>query len=194
VKLVWGIAALAIATIAIASAPPPNHPQVASSEAESLQAFAQMLTVMTGPRCQNCHTLTQYPRQGDDRHPHMFNVQRGPDNHGSPGQQCSVCHGQANNPVSGVPGANEVWRLAPLSMGWEGLPAGEICRHLKDPARNGNRTGAQVINHLKTNLVMWAWIPGADPHGKARTLPPMPYAAFIEAAETWVRSGENCPP
>ena len=50
-------------------------------------------------------TLTAFPRQGDDRHRHVFNVARGSADRGAPGLPCATCHGQANNAASGVPGA-----------------------------------------------------------------------------------------
>jgi hypothetical protein len=112
-----------------------------------LEAFAVMDSVLTSPRCQNCHTLTDFPRQGDDRHPHRFNVVRGDGGHGAKGLPCFACHGRANNTSSGVPGADEDWHLAPLSMGWEGQSPALRCAHLKDPLRNGGRSGAAVITN-----------------------------------------------
>ncbi len=165
----------------------------AGTRETSLAAFAVMDQVLTGPRCQNCHTLTGFPRQGDDRHPHRFNVMRGDSGHGAKGLPCSTCHGRANNPSSGVPGADEDWHLAPLSMGWEGLSPALRCAHLKDPRRNGGRSGAALIDHLQTPLVTWAWSPGADAHGVARTLPPVSHAEFMQAAKTWVATGAVCP-
>ena len=97
--------------------------------------FEPVARVLTHPRCMNCHTLTDYPRQGDDRHRHSMNVRRGPDNHGLPGMVCTTCHNRANNGASGVPGADEDWHLAPLSMGWEGLSRRQLCETLKDPAQ-----------------------------------------------------------
>jgi mono/diheme cytochrome c family protein len=170
-----------------------SHASPGRDRAASLAAFDAMATVMTSPRCMNCHTLTGFPRQGDDRHPHLFGVSRGPDNAGAVGLRCVTCHGRANDVASGAPGADEAWRLAPLSMGWEGLSGGQLCRHLKDPARNGHRTGAAVIEHLRTHLVMWAWSPGTDSHGRARTPPPVAYDAFLRAAQAWVAGGEACP-
>lgn len=167
--------------------------KAADDHVASLAAFQQMASVMTGPRCMNCHTVTGFPRQGDDRHPHLYGVSRGPDGHGAVGLRCATCHGRANNASSGVPGADDDWHLAPLSMGWEGLSKAGICRELKDPTRNGHRTGAGVIDHLKTHLVMWAFAPGTDQHGRARTLPPIDYATFLKAAQTWVETGEACP-
>ncbi len=165
----------------------------ASDHARSVAAFDEMAQVMTSPRCQNCHTLTGFPRQGDDRHRHVMNVQRGADGMGAPAMRCATCHSRANYAASGVPGADEAWRLAPLSMGWEGLSQGALCRQLKDPKHNGGRTGADVIDHLKTHLVVWAWSPGATAHGHGRTSPPIDHATFLKAAETWVATGQACP-
>ena len=50
-----------------------------------LAAWQQVYSVLTTPRCINCHTATNYPQQGDDRHRHLFNVVRGPGGKGVPG-------------------------------------------------------------------------------------------------------------
>jgi hypothetical protein len=173
-------------------------PQASRSQSDgktqlSVAAFETVATVLNSPRCQNCHTLTNFPRQGDDRHPHLFNVARGTADRGVPGLPCSTCHGQANNAASGVPGAGEPWRLAPLGMGWEALSAVDLCEHLKDPQRNGHRSGAEVIDHLRSRLVMWAWSPGKNSRGRPRNPPPIPYPDFVRAAETWVEKGSACP-
>lgn len=183
----WAALAAALALPAAAAAQAPDR------NAQSVAAFEAMASVMTGPRCQNCHTLTDFPRQGDDRHRHLFHVTRGPDGHGAPGLRCTTCHNRANNTASGVPGADEAWGLAPLSMGWEGLSHRDLCLHLKDPSRNGNRSGAAVIDHLRTHLVTWAWAPGKDARGQARTGPALDYPTFLKAAETWVATGQACP-
>ena len=99
-------------------------------------------SVLTHPRCINCHTVSNYPRQGDDRHVHQFRVVRGPDDRGAPGAQCSACHQEDNQPSSGVPGAPN-WRLAPVSMAFERAPgvalSGKaLCERLLDKKRNGN--------------------------------------------------------
>jgi hypothetical protein len=165
----------------------------ADTRQTSLEAFAVMDSVLTGPRCQNCHTLTDFPRQGDDRHPHRVNVLRGDNGRGAKGLPCSTCHGRANNPSSGVPGADEDWHLAPLSMGWESLSPALRCVQLKDPQRNGGRSGAAVIDHLQTPLVKWAWSPGIDARGAARKPPRISHAEFMQAAKTWVATGSGCP-
>jgi hypothetical protein len=159
----------------------------------SLAAYEQMASVLTNARCLNCHPVTSFPTQGDDEHRHSMNVMRGSDERGAPGMQCATCHGRSNNAASGVPGADEDWQLAPLSMGWQGLSRAELCNRLKDRTRNGGRTGAAVVDHLRTPLVMWAWNPGTDAHGVARTSPTLSYADFLRAAETWVTTGQACP-
>lgn len=91
--------------------------------AKTTDDFMAFNAVLTHPRCQNCHTLTEYPRQGDDRRPHIMGVLRGRDGHGVTGLECGSCHGRSNALLAGVPGADEDWHLAPLSMGWEGKNA-----------------------------------------------------------------------
>jgi hypothetical protein len=186
------IAGVVTAALALAM-PQPSRSQISDRAAESAAAFAEVASVLTSPRCQNCHTLTNFPRQGDDRHPHLFNVTRGGADHGATGLPCSTCHGKSNNTASGVPGAAEEWRLAPLAMGWDDLSTADLCRRIKDAQRNGHRNGRQIVNHLRSQLVMWAWSPGSDRNGHLRTLPPVPYQEFLRAAEAWVSSGAGCP-
>jgi hypothetical protein len=188
-------AALAVgglAAVLAQSAPPALESQTVASAA-SLAAYGVVARVAMSPRCQNCHTLSNFPRQGDDGHPHLFHVTRGTADHGAPGFSCATCHMHANNSSSGVPGAREDWRLAPLGMGWEGLSAPALCRQLKEPHHNGNRSGEQIIDHLKSPLVMWSWSPGTDRTGRLRTAPPVAYEDFLRAAELWVRTGAACP-
>ena len=167
--------------------------QNVSSAAESAAAFGRISAVFRHPRCSNCHTVTDFPRQGDDRHRHAMNVRRGSDGHGVAAQHCRACHQRVNQDASGVPGADEDWHLAPLSMGWEGLSDSDLCRHLLDPTRNGGRTGQKVLDHLGTNLVRWAWSPGVTRSGEARSMPPLDYDTFISEAGRWIHSGAACP-
>src|SRR5437773_2925653 len=88
--------------------------------ADGLSAWEQVYSVLTHPRCINCHTATNYPQQGDDRHRHVVNVVRGPGGKGVPGLNCTTCHQGANADNTGVPGGHD-WHLAPLSMKWQDL-------------------------------------------------------------------------
>jgi hypothetical protein len=164
----------------------------ACSRGEAAQAadpgsFDPIASVVMHPRCMNCHQVDS-PRQTDAAIRHQPLVVRGRDGHGAPTQTCQTCH-QATNTADGfVPGV-ATWRLAPLSMKWEGLSAEQICEQMKDPARNGGRrAGEDVIEHMKADpLVLWAWTPGAH-----RTTPPISHQKFVEALEAWVRAGMPC--
>jgi hypothetical protein len=135
----------------------------------------------------NCHTTTGFPRQGDDRHPHRFNVQRGTDNHGASAMQCSTCHVDHNQEGSGVPGAPR-WGLAPLSMGWEGMNPREICEQVTNPERNGHRALKELEVHMTEDpLVQWAWKPGGH-----RALPPLSQQQFHTAVRSWIKGGARC--
>src|SRR2546425_8151591 len=107
----------------------------AATRAGGLAAWQQVYSVLTHPRCINCHTATNYPQQGDDRHRHFANVVRGPAGKGVPALQCVTCHQEANADSTGVPGAHN-WYLAPLSMKWQDLndkilSSAEVCRAIK---------------------------------------------------------------
>ena len=86
--------------------------------ADGLAAWQKVYSVLTSPRCINCHTATNYPQQGDDRHRHFANVIRGPEGKGVPGLNCVSCHQDSNADSTGVPGGHN-WHLAPLSMQWQ---------------------------------------------------------------------------
>jgi hypothetical protein len=177
----------------LALASRPREPQqVASADPQrSVVLFSTIVTVLKHPRCLNCHTATDFPRQDDDRHRHIMNVVRGADGHGAPALRCNTCHGNANSPV-GVPG-NPAWALAPLRMQWETLSDGEICRSLTDPKRGG-MTFPKLIHHLgEDSLVGWAWDPGVDVTGRSRQPPPLSREAFIHLVRQWIDTGAACP-
>jgi mono/diheme cytochrome c family protein len=177
---------LAVGGVGVTAAP------TAQSRAESIAAFRQVESVLKHPRCQNCHTIDDYPTQGDDLHPHHMRVRRGPEGKGIAAMHCTTCHGPANNSASGAPGSED-WHLAPLSMGWQGLSSEQLCRNLLDPSKNRGRTGEKVVDHLRTPLVEWAWAAGRDHRGRERSQPPLSHAEFVQAAERWVATGAACP-
>jgi alcohol dehydrogenase (cytochrome c) len=186
-------------------------------------------SVMTSPRCINCHTvasaklpeqINDYPRQGDDRHPHYYAVLRGDafpfetaEKTGTvnPGEglsflRCGACHGARNDPMTGIPGAEDpahpgqpFWLMAPASMTFEKLPGvalsgPELCAHIKDKSRNGNRELADTLHHIATEfLVLWAWDPGKRPNGEMRTTPPIGHDDFVLDFSKWMNDGAPCP-
>src|SRR5262249_44830276 len=134
--------------------------------------FDAVGSVLQHPRCMNCHTTTDFPRQTDAGLRHAQYVMRGDDGTGVAAMHCQTCHQSSNQ--ERVPGAAG-WHLPALSMGWEGLSRSQLCAAIQDPAKNGGRRGAQVIEHMKTDpLVLWAWQPGAD-----RTSPALSHAEFV---------------
>ena len=169
-------------------------PAVAAAQAQpaatkpATTVFDPIARVVMHPRCVNCHQADA-PRQTDLGTRHTQGVVRGRDGHGAAGQPCVACHQTSNAANGQVPGAQH-WHLAPATMRWQGMSAGEICRQIKDPARNGNRrTGAQVIDHMATDpLVLWAWAPG---HGRSQ--PPVSHADFLAGLRAWADQGMPCP-
>ncbi len=150
--------------------------------------FREASRVMLSPRCLNCHPSGDTPTQGDQGRVHDPPVVRGPGNQGVPGLLCTSCHQDSNATIARVPGAPK-WQLAPREMTWAGKNASTLCEQLKDPARNGNRTLAQVADHAAHDaIVAWGWAPGAD-----RTPAPGTQERFGALVAAWVRDGAECP-
>jgi mono/diheme cytochrome c family protein len=160
----------------------------ATSERESLSAWEEIATVLQHPRCLNCHQLDA-PLQGDARRIHVPRVVRGPDGQGVSAMRCGNCHNDlGNNPTSGAPGGPH-WQLAPVSMLWQGLSVGDLCRMLKNPKLNGNRTPEALVEHMESEpLVLWGWNPG-----RGREAVPMPHGEFVNLMKVWIAGGTVCP-
>ena len=170
---------------------------VRTSQSDGLAAWQQVYSVLTHPRCINCHTATNYPQQGDDRHRHFANVVRGPEGKGVPALSCATCH-QDTNASTGVPGGHS-WHLAPLSMAWQdrndhALSSAAICAAITDRSKNHNLDGPGLLKHHEEEpLVLWAWQPGDRLDGSHRAVPPLSHAAFVAATKRWVDAGTPCP-
>ena len=161
-----------------------------------LEAWGRIQQVLLHPRCANCHV-------GDDATPrwppatpggtprvHGMGIVAGTDRMGvGTGLPCMTCHtahnGQTPHSPPGAPG----WALAPASMQWFGKTSAQVCRQLKDPARNGGRSIAQVADHIAHEpLVQWSWAPGPGRE-------PAPYSAqeVARLVEAWGTLGAPCP-
>jgi hypothetical protein len=160
----------------------------AVSRAESLAAWAKIQTVLQHSRCLNCHQA-ESPLQGDLRRAHTPHVVRGPEGHGVSAMKCSGCHNaMGNNPTSRTPGAPH-WGLAPISMLWQGLSGGALCRSLKDPTKNGKRSLDEITTHMETDkLVLWGWNPGAGLEAV-----PLAHNEFMKELRIWTAGGAACP-
>ncbi|HEX6648674.1 MAG TPA: hypothetical protein VF075_04025 [Pyrinomonadaceae bacterium] len=192
------LVSLAVAALALIISSSAKTPDTETT-AQGLRAWDQIYSVLTHPRCINCHTATNYPQQGDDRHRHVANVVRGPEGKGVPGLSCAGCHQETNADSTGVPGGHN-WHLAPLSMQWQDmndrpLSSAGVCRAVTDRSKNNNLDGPGLLKHHEEEpLVKWAWNPGRRPDGTMRTLPPMTHEEFVAATRRWVEAGTPCPP
>ena len=199
------VVAVSLSTLHFAGVPFGGAPSAVANasqrldKVQGLAAWNQVYVVLISPRCINCHTATDYPQQGDDRHRHVANVVRGgAEGKGVPGLNCASCHQETNADSTGVPGGHN-WHLAPLEMRWQDandrpLSSAAVCRQLTDRSRNHNLDGPGLLKHHEEEaLVKWAWNPGIRPDGTPRTLPPMSHAAFVDATRRWVANGTPCP-
>lgn len=160
---------------------------------KSDEAFDKMMDVLTHQRCINCHPNDNVPKQGDDGHPHYFDMARGKDDMGFEVTNCNTCHQSENNIYSGVPGAPH-WALAPASMAWEGLTRTQIAQRLLDKNTNGNRSHEDLVKHMtEDDLVLWAWKPGVDANGELREIPPVSKEEFKKVVEYWFDNGAVVP-
>ncbi|MDR6950918.1 cytochrome c5 [Ancylobacter sp. 3268] len=179
-----GISATGAGTLAA----PADFAHIADPKARSAAYFTELGKVLTNPRCTNCHPATERPRQGDEARLHQPPVFRGLDGFGLDSMRCGSCHRRANFDPARMPG-HEAWHLAPPEMAWEGKTVSQICEQIKDPKRNGNRTLADLIEHIgKDTLVGWAWHPGPG-----RTPVPGTQAQAGALVEAWAESGAACP-
>jgi hypothetical protein len=164
-----------------------------SAKEDGIRAFREVVSVLTSPRCINCHVPVESPPlQGDDSHPHTMKVARGADGKGAnPVMRCSNCHQEASVSTMHSPPGAPGWSMpsAATPMTWRGLSTAQVCRTLKDPQTNGKKSMQDLIDHLTSDsIVNWGWNPGPG-----RTLPPLSHTQFVDAAKRWVAAGAPCP-
>jgi hypothetical protein len=215
--LAFPLACVAVIATAVAAAAPPSSGPVSLTRREaalhrpddlkpvsafasisdpkmrSVAIFQEVGKVIQHPRCVNCHPVDGRPRQGMDGHPHNPPMQGGEAGMGVAGLKCTACHGPANFKVGGVdtrsiPG-NPKWALAPAEMAWQGRSLGDICRQIKDPARNHGKSLAELHDHMANDpLVGWGWAPG-----EGRAPVPGTQQRFGELIRAWIDTGAVCP-
>jgi hypothetical protein len=175
---------------------PDSFTQIQNPQARAQALFLEAAKVLTHPRCMNCHPATDRPTQGADMHVHFPPVLRGDNGGGVPGNTCGACHMESNTymfpgdrqAIRSIPG-NPRWGLAPIEMAWQGKSLGDLCRQLKDPARNGGRDLALLHEHMaKDDLVGWGWNPG-----EGRDPVPGTQQRFGELIQAWIDAGAACP-
>jgi hypothetical protein len=163
---------------------------VSRDDAGAAAAFEAIVPVLHHPRCMNCHSKGNFPRQGDDSHRHTMQILRGPEGQGTNAVRCSSCHQNHNLAGFRMPPGAPDWHLPSptMPMIWEGLTDHQLCELFKDPQQNGHRTVEQIVEHMHTPLVLWGWAPG---DGRAPV--PMPQHEFFAKVEEWAAKGAACP-
>jgi len=164
---------------------------VTESTGEGLKVFESVRSVLQSPRCQNCHIPGNAPLQGDKGKVHSQDVRRGKDGRGTPDTRCTDCHEVKNSAEPHMPPGAPDWRLPEPSMPlvFIGLPAGKLCRNLKNPIKNGGKSLEDLVKHVSGDpFVLWGWNPGPG-----RTVPPLSHQEFIKQFTKWVTVGAPCP-
>lgn len=160
--------------------------------------WSRIYEVISHPRCSNCHV-------GEDNRPrwsgahyglaegewrfHGMYVHADETRIGANTIVCATCHQQENSPVlHGPPGA-PVWSLPPVEMEWFGKSSADVCRQLKDPERNGDRSLDEIAGHIDHDeLVHWGWDPGPG-----REPAPHSRKDMVRFIKHWAEAGAPCP-
>jgi hypothetical protein len=165
------------------------YPRAAVAEDPAAASFVEVAKVLQSPRCLNCHPIGDQPLQGDDAKPHRMKISRRGADAGLP---CTTCHQNKNAPfLHGPPGVPN-WKLPPrdMPMVFQGKSVHDLCEQMKDPARNGHKSLADLKEHMGHDpLVLWGWDPGPG-----RTKPPLSHEDFAAHVNRWVDAGAPCPP
>ena len=160
--------------------------------AMAAEAFLKASRVLLHARCVNCHPAGDRPLVGDKSLPHPMHVVRGAQGFGMNGLWCSTCHQEKNPQGERMPPGAPEWQLPPADtpMVFEKRTPRQLCEQLKDPERNGSRSPAEVLDHVKeAPLVLWGWHPG-----DGRTpVNVMSHQEFVKLMSEWVDQGAACP-
>src|SRR5260370_8477368 len=119
-------------------------------DAAAAAAFEDIVPVLRHPRCMNCHSTGDFPRQGNDSHPHTMQVRRGPPGEGLNSVKCSTCHQEHNLPGAHTPPGAPERKLPPpeTPMIWEALSDLQLCELLNDPKLNFHLTSPTPVDRI----------------------------------------------
>ncbi|MEO0668260.1 MAG: hypothetical protein AAFZ99_10140 [Pseudomonadota bacterium] len=167
---------------------------------DGLAAWDSIHTVLTHPRCLNCHVgADNVPLWGTTEVPnriHRMAINAGDSRIGAETMSCNACHQTStreNTVPHAAPHTDMDWRLAPVEFQWTDRSSAEICAQMRDPARNGGRDGAGLIEHILHDaevigFITWSYDPGAG-----RDPAPGSLQAHLEDMATWTAAGMPCP-
>lgn len=168
---------------------------------EALDAWERIHAVASHPRCANCHTdeanvpMWSGPSYGETR-PHGMHINAGDSRTGAETLPCGTCHIErkgVNEVPHAAPHTGHVWQLAPVAFLWFGQTSEFICEQMRDPARNGGRDGAGLVEHILHDAELEAFITwGFDPGG-GREPAPGTMQEHLDDMIVWTAGGMPCP-
>ncbi len=176
-------------------------PEAGTVPAETgLAAWDSIHTVLTHPRCLNCHVgADNVPLWGTLDAPgriHGMAVNAGDSRIGAEALSCGTCHQTSTRPnilPHAAPQTGMDWRLAPVEFQWTGKTSAEICAQLSDPARNGGRDEAGLIEHILHDAELIGFITWSFDPGAGRVPAPGGLQAHLEDMADWTAAGMPCP-
>jgi len=171
------------------------------SRVAGMEAWKRIEAVVTHPRCANCHVdaggIPIWTPAGETRsRVHGMNIHGGVSRIGAEAAPCSTCHMTStlpNDPAPAPPRAGIPWQLAPVEFLWYGRSGAEICKQLRDPARNGGRDAVALLAHLRHDASLNGFIPRGWEPGEGRSTPPGTFEDHLRDMAEWGAAGQPCP-
>ena len=178
-----------------------NQPAGPVSREDAMAAWGRIYDVFSHPRCANCHVDEQNipmwsgPSYGEAR-PHGMNINGGISRFGIESIPCSTCHTQSTNfdtAPHAPPRTGHAWMLAPVEFEWFGKDTASICEQVRDPARNGGRDGAGLVEHIIHDAEIKAFITWGFNPGGGREPAPGTLQEHLDDMVLWTAAGMPCP-
>jgi hypothetical protein len=168
--------------------------------ADGLAAWDSIHTVLSHPRCLNCHVgadnvLLWGTVEAPDRI-HGMAINAGESRIGAETLSCNACHQTSTRPNTvphAAPHTGMNWRLAPVAFQWTDRTGAEICAQMRDPDRNGGRDEAGLIEHILHDAELFGFITWSFDPGAGREPAPGSLQAHLEDMAVWTAAGMPCP-
>ncbi len=165
-----------------------------------LAAWGNIHTVLTHPRCLNCHvgedSLPLWGTTADPERIHGMAINAGESRIGAETLACYACHQTSTRPNTvphAPPHTGMDWRLAPVEMQWTDRTSAEICAQMRDPDRNGGRDAAGLIEHILHDAELIGFITWSFDPGAGREPAPGSLQGHLEDMAIWTAAGMPCP-
>jgi hypothetical protein len=167
---------------------------------DGLAAWDSIHTVLTHPRCLNCHVGAEnVPLWGTPDAPdrvHGMAINAGDSRIGAETMSCNACHQTSTRPNTvphAAPHTGMDWQLAPVEFQWTNRSSAEICAQMRDPDRNGGRDAAGLLEHILHDAELIGFITWSFDPGVGRDPAPGSLQAHLEDMAIWTAAGMPCP-